>query len=406
VLTLDDALALAKRANKNIIAERARLAQAQTNIDQAWAVLLPTITAQGKYTRNYKEVSLPFGGTGNLLIQPLNQLDGQVGFTAPLLVIAAYPGLKSVKQGVASQEANFEATEDQVLLSVAQAFYAAAATDEVLISRHSNIEVARATLQNAQTRFSAGTVTKVDVDRAELALVRADQLEREALYAHEQTYRALGTLIQLDGPFTLKLPTATEPLPATDTSQGNLDLVLHLRPEFRALEMAVLSAESSVRTDAWRWAPSLSAFGNARKFNYENFGQNRYSWAVGAQLDWVIYDGGQRDALRHQSAAQADEARARGEALRDSIRDDLANGRTFLETKQRALDASTRSVTLAQETLDLVRTQYEAGTVTQVDLLQAQDNLVVSQEALAQAHFDVAVADISLRHTAGTFPPK
>ena len=39
-----------------------------------------------------------------------------------------------------------------------------------------------------------------------------------------------------------------------------------------------------------------------------------------------------------------------------------------------------------------MRTQYEAGSVTQVDLLQAQDSLVAAQEALAQAHFDVAVA--------------
>jgi outer membrane protein TolC len=63
-------------------------------------------------------------------------------------------------------------------------------------------------------------------------------------------------------------------------------------------------------------------------------------------------------------------------------------------------------VSLAQETLDLVRSQYEAGTVTQVDLLQAQDNLVAAQEALAQSHFDVAVADLTLRRAAGTFPAR
>lgn len=410
-LTLDDALANARRANKNIVAERARLAQAQTNIEQAWSVLLPTITAQGKYTRNYKEVALQFpsatgGPPDSLLLQPGNQLDGQVGFVLPLLVIAAYPGLESVKQGVASSAASFQASEDAVLFGVAQSFYAAAAADEVLVTRHSSIEVAQATLDNAKTRFSAGTVTKVDVDRAELALVRAQQLERDARYAREQTYRALATLTQLDTPFTVKPPVAsTQPAPA-DPKTENVDMVLHLRPEFRALELAVLSADSQRRTDAWRWAPGISAFGNAHKFNYDNFARDRYSWAVGVQLDWVIYDGGARDALRHQAAAQADEARARAEALRDSIRDDLANGRAFLTTKRQAVTTAMQSVQLARETLDLVRTQYEAGTVTQVDLLQAQDGLVSSEEALAQAHFDAAVADLTLRRAAGTFPPR
>ena len=52
-----------------------------------------------------------------------------------------------------------------------------------------------------------------------------------------------------------------------------------------------------------------------------------------------------------------------------------------------------------------MRTQYEAGTVTQVDLLGAQDALVGAQEALAQSRFDLAVADLTLRKTAGSSRP-
>jgi outer membrane protein TolC len=61
-------------------------------------------------------------------------------------------------------------------------------------------------------------------------------------------------------------------------------------------------------------------------------------------------------------------------------------------------------VALAIETLDLVRTQYEAGHSAQIDLLQAQDGLVAAKEALAQAHFEVAIADLTLRRAAGSFP--
>jgi len=400
-LTLDEALALARKSNKSIAVEKARLAQAQTNLDQAWAVLLPTIAAQGKYTRNYAEFKF-MTAMGNLIIQPVNQLDGVVSFTAPLLVPAAYPGLESVKAGVHSSEATYEVSERDVLFGVAQAFYAAAISDDVLVARHSNIEVARATLDNAKTRFQAGTVTKVDVDRAELALLRAEQLEREAQYGRDQSYRSLATLIQVEPPFrVVAAPVATTVPPPEDT-----DMVLKLRPEFRASEMAIKAADEQRKTDALKWAPSLSGFGNARKFNYDNFNGNQYSWAVGLQLDWILYDGGARDAQRHLAAAQQAEAEARALVLRDSIRDDLVNGRSLLETKRAALDAATRSVTLAQETIDLVRTQYEAGSVTQVDLLQAQDGLVAAQESLAQAHFDVAVADLTLKRAAGTFPPR
>ena len=100
--------------------------------------------------------------------------------TAPLLVPAAYPALEAVKTSVKAAEAGFETSQADVLVAVARSFLAAAVSDEVLVARGSAIEVARATMKNAQTRQNAGTVTKVDVDRAGLGLVRAEQGERGA----------------------------------------------------------------------------------------------------------------------------------------------------------------------------------------------------------------------------------
>jgi outer membrane protein TolC len=400
-LTLEQALEMGKKRNKSMVVEHARLEQAQTQLSSAWALLLPTIAAQGKYTRNYAkfEFGLP---AGTLLIQPVNQLDGAISFNAPLIFPAAYPGLKSVKANIASAEANYDLSETNILYAVAQAFYAAAVSDEVVTARRSNIDVARATLDNAKTRLAAGTVTKVDVDRAELSMIRAEQAEREARQGRQQAYRALATLIQIDGPFHVKAPESLPPLPA----EQPLDNVLQLRPEFRALELTARAADLQAKTDAWKWAPTLSAFGNARKFNYDNFNRDRHSWAVGLQLDWLIFDGGTRDAQRHLANAQMDEALARVEVLKDSVRDDLANGRSLVDTKRQGVFAALRAVELAKETIELVRTQYEAGTVTQVDLLGVQDSLVGAQEALAQLRFDLAVADLAYRKTAGTFPPR
>jgi outer membrane protein len=411
-LTLEQALALARRTNRNLVVERARVAQAQTNLEQAWSQLLPNVALQGKYSHNNKGISFPnpFTPVGTpastLVLQKQEQLDGLVNFTMPLLAPAVFPAVESVKLGVRVAEENYRASEDSTLFSVAQAFYICAGSDEVLVARHSSVEVTRVTLQNSRTRFAAGAVTKVDVDRAELALVRAAQAEREADSAREQAYRALGTLIQVDGAFRVQIPAvpSTATAAASTSAVQNLDDTLRLRPEFRGLQLSMRSYDAQRRSDSWRWAPSLSAFGNARLFNYENFAGDHYSWVVGAQLDWVIFDGGVRDAQRHLAAAQVAETDARAEVLRDSIRDDLLNGRRQLETKSQAQQAAEQSVALANETIELVRAQYEAGTVTQVDLLQAQDNLVAAQDALAQAHFDVAVADLTLRRTAGTFP--
>ena len=211
-MTLDQALALARKANRSLVTERARLAQAQANLDLAWTALFPTVAAQGKYTRNNISFYFPVGGN-TLTIQPKNQLDGVISFTAPLIVPSSYLAVEAVESTVHAAEAQYETSLATVLFGVAQAFYTAAIADEVMAARLSNIDVARATLDNARTRFDSGSVTKVDVDRAELALVRAEQAARESRFAQTQAYRALATLIQYDREFKVQAvesPEATE----------------------------------------------------------------------------------------------------------------------------------------------------------------------------------------------------
>jgi outer membrane protein TolC len=77
-----------------------------------------------------------------------------------------------------------------------------------------------------------------------------------------------------------------------------------------------------------------------------------------------------------------------------------------VETKKSALAAAERGLALAEETLATVRVQYAAGAVTQIELLQAQDARVASEVSLAQARFDLAMADLSLQQSAGLFPDR
>jgi outer membrane protein TolC len=404
-LSLEQALTVARRANRSLVVERARLAQAKTNLEMAWSALFPTVAVQGRYTRN--NIAFIFGIPGEngqptqtLTIQPKDQLDGVASLSLPVIAPPAYAALSAVKASVQASEADYQTSRSNVLLAVAQAYYAAGISDEVVAARESSIQVARMTLQNAQTRFASGAVTRVDVDRAELAVVRAEQSAREARFGVEQAYRALATLLQMDRPFKVAMvarKTITdEPL--------DLQAALRLRPEFRSLELGVKSLTEQSHAYAWRWSPTLSAFANVHLFNYDNFAQQNHTWAVGLQLDWVLYDGGLRDAQRHIAEAQTREIAARADVFRDAVRDDLANNRGLLDTKRHAQSAAERQVDLAGETLELVRTQYEAGNAAQIDLLQAQDGLTAAKEALAQAHYQVAVTELGLRHAAGTFP--
>lgn len=409
LLTFGEAIELARKNNHAIKADRATLAAAQTQTETAWSSLLPTVVAQGKYTRNYRSVAFPpntsgmgFGGPNGLLLQPLNQFDAAISGTTPLIAPAAWAALKAVNANVDAAEANFEAQEAQLLVQVGEAFLAAAGTDELVETRRSSVVVARATLRDAKVRFDAGSVTKVDVARAETAVVRTEQQLLEAITNRNQSYRTLSTLLQTDKAFRVSTDFPTAPMP----DPNNVKMALQLRPEYRSLDMTMRAAAEEARARGWQWAPTLSAFGNARVFNYDNFALDRHSWAAGAQLDWVLFDGGARDAQRHAATARAHAAQEQAAVFADRVRDDLANTSADLRTKQKGVEAAQKAVSLSNESLDLIRTQYTLGTATQLDLLEAQDALIGANVALVRARFDVAASDLAFRYAAGTFPPK
>jgi len=411
-LTLDDALGLARAHNRDLRAGKARLEQAEAGVAQARSLLLPSVAAQGKYTHNYKEVTLDFAAFGPpgsaiadmapIVIQKGEQLDGSVTATVPLIAPAAWYGYSSAKSSAHAGEATYDVTEASVLVGVAEAYFAAAGTDELVVARRHAVTVATETHANAKARVGSDLANPVDVTRAETALVRAQQDLVEAETSRAAAHRALATILGTHDELTIA-PVAQAP---TDPGAA-AELVpraLGSRPEIAVQRTSIDAAEASSRSDAWKWAPTVSAFGNARAFNYAGFSGDKYSWAVGIELDWVLYDGGARDAQRRVANAQRAEAEARLDLLHDSISDEVANTRDTLDTKRKAVDAAQRQVALANESLRLTRAQYDAGTAKQLDVLQAQDSVVAAEVGLAQAHFEVSLADVQLRRAAGTFP--
>ncbi|MEO6953953.1 MAG: TolC family protein [Polyangia bacterium] len=437
-LALDEALALAKQNNRDLKAARESIAQVGVVIEQARAQLLPTVSAQGKYTFNYPAAQLDpatFTRATDLLAATLlqapanaaqtqalnafrtglaaqsgkpitiikqNQLDFAATASIPLLVPGAYPAYQGALAQRRAAEANFAVTQTSLLLGAAVGFYSCAGADELVQARKHAIDVADQTVKNAQARLDAGTVNRVEVSRAELAYVQTVQRLSEAKDTQAQTYRALATLLQLREPFVVKPIQGDEAEHAVDELQKQ---ALELRPEFRAYETNIEAQKKSILSGWLRWAPVLSGFGRFAAGNYSGFSGKRYSASVGLEADWALYDGGLRDASRHQAESLKRQYALQLAQLHDTINDDIAQADRALRTKREALQTAQKSVSLSTETLALIRAQHDAGTATQLDLLQAQDALVTAEVGLAQSRFDLATSQIQLDRLSGAFGP-
>lgn len=334
-------------------------------------------------------------------IVPRLQLDAFLVANIPLIAPAAYPALKGARLNYQAQEKQLAVTATQILQSVAVSYYAAAGNDELVVARKHAIEVAQKTLDTEKVRLAAGVVNRVSVTRAELALIQAEQRLREALDNRAAAYRSLASLLRIAAGTFKVVP----PPPPTDTQLSSADdlvsQAMDRRPELLASQLQQRAFGQQSFSQLLRWVPSLSLFGNVRLTNATGFAGRADSYAMGLQLDWLIFDGFARDAQRHAFEAQRRDAQLRMEQLRDTISDEVISGRRNVETRRRGLVTAERSVQMARETLELVRTQYQAGTATQLDLLNAQDTLIQAEVGVAQARFDLSLAVLNLRRLTG-----
>ena len=439
-LTLDEALALARTKNRDLRGARERIAEARAGVEQVRAQLLPNLVAQGRYTHNYKEVDFNIGAltlpvaqladivretstdpaqqaqlqmlsqgikdatnaAPPVVISKQEQLDGNLAATVPIIAPSTWYALSAANRSLEASEATFQVSEASVLVAVAQAYFAAAGSDELVLARQDAVKVATETFDVAKARVAAELANQVEQTRAETALIRAQQDLVEAQNTQGAAHRALATSVGVTEPIEV------DRVVAVPAEPGALDQLVTAgksgRPEIAAQKANIAAGTATERADLFRWAPTLSGFANVHVQNYTGFSGDKYAWAIGLSLDWLLYDGGVRDAQRHQVEAQRREAEVRLELLDATIADEVANARGTLDAKRKAVTAATRSVELAKETLRLVRAQYDAGTAKQLDVLTAQDGLVTAEVGLAQAHFEVALADLQLRRAAGTFP--
>jgi outer membrane protein len=404
VLTLDQVLRLARERNRTLQAAAEELAAARAAADRALAPLLPQASAQARIFRNDPEIRfmLPAGflpgGRTEVVISPTTQIDATLTATLPLLVPSAYGGVRAARAQERAEVSRLRAAGNDVAFAVARAFFAVAGAEEVLVAREHAVKVTEEALRTTGVRRAAGVARAVDVTRAELQAVRARQALREAGDAVAAARRALGTALALGEPVRAEAPPTVRWSPPAEA-----DLVreaIAARPDVAAAREQVGAAERALSAARWRLAPNLLAFANLRGFNNPGFAPVNYAWAAGVLLDVPLIEPGRYTDLR-ATEARLRQAQVRLAQITDGVADEVRNARDALGTSHARLESAERAVALARTALDLVRIQREAGIATQLEEIDAQDRLVTSQIALAQARFELALADLALKRSAG-----
>jgi len=304
---------------------------------------------------------------------------------------------------------NGQLTEENVRYNVQKAYYG-------LVIAHRQFEVIKSSLGNARdiahdiaVLRQSGFAEKIDEDRTNVQVnnLATDSLKiANLLIVSEQLLKfQMGMDIH-------------QPIVLTDTSvENNVNDAMSIlaqpadynqRTEFSLLNTQQRLNEYNLRRYRYSAIPTLNAFGNAG-FNYANtkfsdmFTPNSYFFnsLVGIQLNVPLFSGFLQKNLIRETKLNIEKTQNNIDNIKLTIDFQSEQARTTLKNDMLQLESQRRNLDLANSVLDLARKKYKAGVGSNLEVNQAQTDLLMAQNNYFSSLLDVVNAHADLKKALG-----
>ena len=393
--TLRDALAQTYASNPNLTGERARLRATDEGVGIARAPGLPDVSAEGSYNRFVKR-------SANSFTSPKKSIGGSVTARVPLYAGGGIRNaISAAKARVEQGRADLQSTEALVFTDAVSAYMDVIRDSGIVELNANNVKVLETDVQANKDRFEVGDVTRTDVAQSEarLSVARSDLQRAQAnLDFSRQTY------LEVVGKFpeNLEPPPALPGLP--DASDDAVEIAVANNPGLAAARQAARAADYDIGVAEALRMPKLSAFGTGDYVDFQGtLGGGRAGLrqvdktaTIGLQASLPIFQGGEPGARVRQAQARKSQAIEAQTAAERAV---IADARVAFSRYQAALgviESSQQAVSANELALQGVRAEQGVGTRNVLDVLNAEQELLISRSTLVAAKRDAYVAGFAL----------
>jgi outer membrane protein len=351
-------------------------------------------------------------------VNPFNQVSVGVGIAQPLLK-GFGPGVTNsgIRIAKLDEKKSREEFRDEVITRLATAM----TTYWDLVNAINTYEVQRVSLERAKELLRNAVIKRdtgvepptvvlqaqAEVSRREALLIAAksdiadasDSLKR-MMNITEGTDRWNYNLIPIDSP-------SFAPLDVNETAA--YDLALSMRPDYRAVKIAIEEAEIGKMVKKNSLLPELNltadfaGVGGERSVSeaWDETGDRKYdSYNLGLELNFPLQNRKARAEYRQAKTqlAQLDESRKN---LEDGIRLEVRASVRSLDTNLKLIDAYKAAVASEQANLESELKRYDVGFATMFEVLNYQEDLATAQVNYVDSIINYNKALIGLQKTTG-----
>jgi outer membrane protein len=405
--TLQDSLASAYRGNPQLEADRARQRAADDDVSRAWGGYRPQVVVSGQAGQGKDRVILPQAA--------YDQLTGEINRYTALQKDYRKPNEEAVqlkqeiwdgnrtfadvshsKWAVANGRAILTSTEQAVLGGAVQAYYDLYRDQRIVDIQKEFVHSLEGEKKAAISRYAVKDVTQTDVAQAEARLARgvADLKQYE------------GNLEASRSAFTLAVgiePGARLPDPPDlphDIMPQSVDEALEQveeNPDLRAAIYAEKAAESDIDLAESGMMPdvSLQAVGS-HSAHTDYTAAQLTTGQVLLTVTMPLYDGGVASARTRAAKHTFGQRRLTTDLQRIRTRDAIRRAWENLQATRariRALEENERANLIA---LKGVQQELKVGSRTEIDALNAEQEVLDARIGLLRSQHDYAVSGYSL----------
>ena len=390
-----------------IRASRAAADSGRERLPQARAGLLPQVSASAGRNFNSLDTTSPniLGELGTTNDRYFSD-NKSVQLRQPVVNMQRWLQFEQAKSMVAETEATLDRDLQNLVVRVAGAYFEYLMSDEQLELVLAQKKMYTSLVDAAKKGIAAGSGTRTDIDDAQARLDMASAQELEARQNQDQTRRQLEVLINQPVASVAKLNVPAlklvGPVPAsldewTSRAEKN-------SPEIKAMQARLEAARREVSKSQAGHLPTLDAVAQWSNSGSENITRinSRYeNKSIGLQLNVPLFSGGYVSSTIRQAVAE----QTRAEETLEALRRDLGvrvhkefRGVSEGVMRVRALEQAVRS---AEQMMKSTQMSFKAGSRTQLDVLNAQQQYTMALRDLAQARFVYLMSKVKLASLAG-----
>jgi multidrug efflux system outer membrane protein len=205
-------------------------------------------------------------------------------------------------------------------------------------------------------------------------------------------------------PHTIERGTRLEQQTMPATPLGMTSDLLQRRPDIMQAEQVMIAANAEIGVAVANYFPriGLSALYGAQGVKVDDLFKSDFSiWSIAAGLTGPIFQGGRLKAQVQAQEAFWDESIAQYKKTVTGAFQETSDALVAQQTLVGQRTALESQVAALREAVDLAMQRYTGGRATYFEVLDAEQSLFPSENALAQAQRDQLIAVVSLYKALG-----